>query len=479
MSELELVPVLLVVAKALLTVVGTVCLLSGLDDAFVDLCFLALWVRRGPVIRVKREAALWARAEQPIAIMVPAWDEAAVIRRMVGNMLETLTYGRYHVFVGTYPNDPATRREVDAVAARFPNVHRVVCANDGPTCKSDCLNWIYQGILDFERASGVRFAIFVVHDAEDLPHRLSLKLFNRVMPPNDMVQLPVLSLPVRWHQLTAGHYLDEFAEHHFKDVVVRQWLTRTIPAAGAGCAFSRRALETIAARSDNQVFNVDSLTEDYELGLRLGRLGLRQAFVTAAIAGRRRDYVATWEHFPARFRQSVRQKSRWIVGIALQGWKDLGWFGGLRMRYALLRDRKGLITNPTVILGYVAVAFVIAVWIATSLIPDAYRYPALVEPGSALWYLMWANGAFMAARVLQRALCVGRVYGGRQALLAVPRQVWSNVVNFAATARALRLWARHRVTGRPIAWDKTGHVFPSDAELSRRRREAAELPRAA
>jgi len=69
---------------------------------------------------------------------------------------------------------------------------------------------------------------------------------------------------------------------------------------------------------------------------------------------------------------------------------------------------------------------------------------------------------------VQRSLCVWQLYGWRQAILAVPRQVWSNVVNFAATARAIRLFARHLITGRPIAWDKTGHVFPSEAELRRR-----------
>jgi adsorption protein B len=69
---------------------------------------------------------------------------------------------------------------------------------------------------------------------------------------------------------------------------------------------------------------------------------------------------------------------------------------------------------------------------------------------------------------------VRRVYGWRQALLAVPRQIWSNVVNFAATIRAMRLYARHLVTGRAIAWDKTGHVFPSEAELRLRRGDLTE-----
>src|SRR5207245_10186649 len=113
--------------------------------------------------------------------------------------------------------------------------------------------------------------------------------------------------------------------------------------------------------------------------------------------------------------------------------------------------------------GYVAVAFVVAVWVATSLVPDAYRYPPVVESGSWLWYVMWVNGCMMLERLVLRSLCVRRLYGWRQALLAVPRQVWSNVVNFTATARAIRLFARHLITGRPIPWPKPGPGFPSDA----------------
>jgi adsorption protein B len=204
---------------------------------------------------------------------------------------------------------------------------------------------------------------------------------------------------------------------------------------------------------------------------------LRAIFVRAAVTRSPREYVATWEYFPAKLSQAVRQKSRWIVGIAFQGWKGLGWRGDIWMRYALFRDRKSVLTNLIVMVGYVAVAFVVAVWIATSLVPDAYRYPPLVEPGSWLWYVMWLNGTFMVERLLLRAVCVRHLYGWRQACLAVPRQIWSNVVNFMATARALRLYARHLATGRPIAWDKTGHVFPTEVELERRRgRMAGALP---
>ena len=45
----------------------------------------------------------------------------------------TLDYENYHIFVGTSaPTTPDTQRDVDEVCARFPNVHKVVCARPGP-----------------------------------------------------------------------------------------------------------------------------------------------------------------------------------------------------------------------------------------------------------------------------------------------------------------------------------------------------------
>lgn len=60
--------------------------------------------------------------------MVPAWNETGVIGNMAELAATTLDYENYHIFVGTYPNDPDTQRDVDEVCARFPNVHKVVCA---------------------------------------------------------------------------------------------------------------------------------------------------------------------------------------------------------------------------------------------------------------------------------------------------------------------------------------------------------------
>jgi len=487
-------PYVLLVTWVLLVFVSVVFFISGLDDFFVDLYYMIRSSYRRMFVLPKfsplTEKALLAPPEQPIAIMVPAWDESAVIRRMLDNNIRTLNYSRCHFFVGTYPNDVKTQREVEIVRERYDNVHRIVCPKDGPTNKADCLNWIYQGILNFEKDHGLQFEIFVLADSEDVLHPLSLKLFNYLIPRKDMIQLPVIPLEMHWNHFTAGHYADEFAENHSKDLIVRERLTANLPSAGVGCAFSRRALLLVARDHSNQLFNVDSLTEDYEFGIRLGRYGLKQIFAKQVVhrvvtrkspwTGRIRqktvrEYIATREYFPTHFWQAVRQKSRWMLGINLQGWASLGWTGRWWSNYALARDRKAVISHQAILLGYLVLCVIVAVWVLHKLMPGSYRYPPLVEYGTWLWYLILVDTIFLFIRFLQRAFWVQRIYGWSQALLSVPRLVWGNAINVTATTRALYIWFRSRLTGRLIQWDKTDHVYPTEDVLRFYRRRLGDL----
>jgi bacteriophage N4 adsorption protein B len=480
----DTIAVLLVLTKALMIVLGTIFFLSGVDDLFIDICYyskcayelLFIW----PKPRRVTEDDLKAEIEQPIAVMIPAWDESAVIRLMLENTLRTLDYLNYVIFVGTYPNDLDTHREVDRVADRDNRVQRIVTGDPGPTNKADCLNWIYQGIRLYEKRHDVQFQIHVMQDCEDVIHPLCYRLLNHVMPASDMVQLPVLSLERRTFEFTGGHYLDEFAQWHYKDLVVREMLDRSIPAAGVGCAFSRKAFATVASGNNNQVFATNSLTEDYDFGFRLKDYGLKQSFVRYNTIRRSRskysDSAATHkkpkyellsvrEFFPSNFRAAVKQKSRWVIGIAFQGWEHLGWKGGLSTKYMLYRDRKSLVTNLANITGYVLVLILCGVWLALSLNPDSYHFPSILERGSVLWYLLLSNFWLLGVRLFNRFFCVFRLYGIKQALLSIPRMVWGNLINFLATARAIRLYARYLRTGKLIAWDKTAHSYPSTEEL--------------
>src|SRR5215468_10480783 len=195
----DTISLLLVCTKILMIVVSIVFLVSGLDDLFIDACYFFRGLYCRLFIRSKykplTEEKLLHRHEQLNAIMIPAWDESAVIRPMLLNIMRTLDYHDYHIIVGTYPNDLDTQREVERVREQHSHVHRIVCPNNGPTNKADCLNWIYQGIKLLEKEQHLRFEIFVMQDCEDVIHPLCYKLLNYLIPRKDMVQLPVHSLP--------------------------------------------------------------------------------------------------------------------------------------------------------------------------------------------------------------------------------------------------------------------------------------------
>src|SRR5205085_11390862 len=146
-----------------------------------------------------------------------------------------------------------------------------------------------------------------------------------------------------------------------------------------GCAFSRQALASLAIVHGGEVFNTSSLTEDYEIGFRLKRLGLKQAFVKTGVArpalkrrfgvGKARialevDPIVVRAYFPSAFRAAVRQKARWVLGIAFQGYRNIGWVGDLRTDYMLFRDRKSVFTSIANVVGYASLAAVVSVWVA-------------------------------------------------------------------------------------------------------------------
>ncbi|HYF19490.1 MAG TPA: glycosyltransferase, partial [Ramlibacter sp.] len=182
------------VAAAILAVA---IVLSSLDDLFIDAWYwcrrvLRWWrLERTGRLRPLTADQLHAAAQQPIAIMVPAWKESDVIAAMVENMVQVLDYQHYTVFIGTYVNDPATIEEVERMCRRYRQVRRVEVPHPGPTCKADCLNFVVEAIFAHERETGVPFAGVVLHDSEDVLHPLELKFFNYLLPRKDMIQLPV------------------------------------------------------------------------------------------------------------------------------------------------------------------------------------------------------------------------------------------------------------------------------------------------
>ncbi len=476
---IDLIAYLLYGIKWLAIVLACVLLVLGIDDLLVDVTYWCrrLWrsfsiYRRNPKADEER---LFAAAEKPLAIMVPAWRETGVVGPMAELAANSLDYENYQIFVGTYPNDPETQAEVDQVCLRFPHVHKVVCARPGPTSKADCLNNVVDAILRFEKEAGVEFAGFILHDAEDVISPLELRLFNYLLPRKDLIQVPVYPFPPRWYEFTAGHYVDEFSEQHSKDIVVREALLGQVPSAGVGTCFSRRAMAALLEDSEGVAFDTQSLTEDYEIGMRLAQKGMKGIFARYSVkdpryatsrehgfgaSDRGGNVICVREHFPRSFMQAVRQKSRWIVGIVFQGTRSMGWSKNPVMNYFLWRDRRGAIANAVGLLVNLVLLTVILLWLISLIWVDAWHFMSLLGGNRLLNTLLIINGFLLLNRLLQRFYFVSLYYGFVQGLLSAPRMLWSNLINFFANFRAIRQVIRQG-DSRRVAWDKTSHEFPS------------------
>lgn len=454
----------------------------GIDDVFFDLQFL----RRLRGLRGKQPVpleTLKAEPEQPIALFIPAWNEGGIVNRMADFARKTLLYENYDIFIGVYANDPETNRCVDELVKASPRIHKAIVPHDGPTSKADCLNHIHRAMVACEIPGRREYGIIALHDAEDILHPLTLKVYNHYVPAQlDMGQLPVFPLelnPLR-HWI-ANSYLDEFAELHTKDMYAREAIGGVVPSAGVGTAFSRRAIEHLAAKNDGKPFQEDSLAEDYLVGLDLSTDGFRTGFIdhpvrrTVARRDRRGralrpktviERVAVRENFPRRFGQAVRQKARWILGTALQGWERAGWKGGPATRYTLARDRRAPIVHTVNAAGYCVIAYMLADFgIRHSPLANSIHLRPLFAADSLLWKLVLVDTALLGYRVVQKAAHVTALHGPVQGLFSIPRYPVANLINMGATFRAMFLYARHRFTGQPLAWTKTTHIFPGREQL--------------
>lgn len=436
-------------------------LIGGLDDAIVDLIYLArrLFGEKGQAPDL---AAELPRHLPRFAIFVAAWDESQVIGKMLRTALDRFDYPAYRLYVGAYPNDPATIAEVETVAQVDPRVRLVIGPRPGPTTKADCLNALWRALLHDE-AHGLPVAAVVLHDAEDVVHALELRVFAALIGVHGAVQLPVLPLRHPGSRFVSGHYCDEFAEAHARVLPVRQAVGAGLPLAGVGCAIRRDMLGRIADARSGSPFDATSLTEDYELGLTISTLGgapiLARVFEKPGGAP-----VAVRAYFPATLPAAIRQKARWMTGIALAGWDRTGWSesGRIADHWMRMRDRRATLAIPVLMIAYCALLLwglsVAGHWAAGS------ASPAL-RPGLA--WLLVANAVLLGWRIAMRMIFVGAAYGWREALWSVPRVLVSNYVTLLAARRALFSYLALLAGGAP-RWDKTAHQFP-DPEATRAR----------
>jgi len=216
-------------------------------------------------------------------------------------------------------------------------------------------------------------------------------------------------------------------------------------------------LDRLAESRQGRVFDPECLTEDYEIGFCLHAAGARQIFVQVRFDGA--GPIATREYFPRTFRAAVRQRSRWVAGVALQGWERHGWRAPWKQRYWLWRDRKGLVGN---LLS--PVANLIGLYGLLTLIVDgACGLPWALGAEVPDWvkHLSGATFCISAVQIGVKTRVSSRIYGWRFGVTAPFRLFWGNLVNCAATAKGLNQFTRARLRRRTLAWSKTEHIYPA------------------
>ena len=431
-------------------------LLFAIDDLILDACYIARRAWRAVTVYRRHTPADAAILAGPAAgwmvVFIPAWDEAAVIGDMLRATLRRFDHPDYTLMVGHYRNDPATAAAIATVDD--PRVLAVDIGIDGPTTKADCLNRLYDALVRLEIGQGRRAAAVVLHDAEDLVHPQELKLFSRLIGRAGVIQLPVVPLVDPASPWIGGHYCDEFAESHGKELVVREAVGASIPLAGVGCAIERAALGRLASQEDGRPFAGGSMNEDYEMGLRLGALGERTVFVRLPVVHGQPAVVASRGHFPATLDAAVRQKARWLGRIAFSGWDRLGWGRGWGERWFRMRDRRGPLAAVLLLAGYLAALLWSQLWLAQSL-----GAPGPAPLSRSLDWLLRATALLLTWRVLMRGMFTASAYGLGEGLMSVPRMVVGNLIAILAARRALAIHLR----GGPKQWDKTAHIFPAEA----------------
>ena len=423
----------------------------GADDLLWDV--FALFRRVG-----RKKVPLARINEKPpkmLAVVIAAWHEDAVIGEVIDNLVASAQYPRelYRVFLGVYPNDGATLAVARALEARHGGTVAVaVNSRPGPTSKADNINHTLSLIRGYERDHDVRFASVTIHDAEDVVHPNEFKMTSYLIDDYDALQFPVFPL-IRMPRLrlflktlTTSTYADEFAEHHFRTMVMRDELG-FVPSAGTGFAVGRRVLD---AFGEGELLPEDSLTEDYRLSLTLRMRGFRVHYVLERVPrvdaqGRAVwDYIATRSLFPSAFRAAVRQKARWVYGITMQSASLGDVFGKSALTFAertfLYKDLKAKFANFVLLPGYAVFAYFLVQTLAPQL-----GLPVMFPLFSPSWWMCVLLLFMMVERQVLRARALVSVYGWRSMAFSVLlpplfplRLLWGNLINLCATFRAWR-----------------------------------------
>jgi len=239
--------------------------------------------------RVARRPAL-ARPPGPVSVVVPAFNEAATIVSTVRSLVAS-----EHPVEVVVVDDGSTDGTADAVEAlRLPGVQVVRKPNGG---KPSALN---VGIAAARHDLVVLMDGDTVFEPATVGHLVGPFADPRVGAVAGNARVADRrSIVARWQHIeyVIGFNIDRRVQDAWGVVT-------TVP--GAIGAYRREALVDVGGVSD------DTLAEDTDLTIALGRAGWRVVYEPAARA---------WTDAPSSFAQLWRQRYRWSYGIMQSLWK--------------------------------------------------------------------------------------------------------------------------------------------------------------
>ena len=390
------------------------------------------------------------------AIFVPAWDEAAVIGPMLTTLARAVRAGRTtassSASIQTIPPRPRRRRTVadDAGAAggRRHGPARPPRPTISTACGARCSPSGWRGRRG--RSSTMRRMWCI---------RAELRVFAACWRNRTWCNCPCCRSSSAARRLLSGHYADEFAE------AARQAAGGAHRASAPACRWrgpdARSAttlLDKVAAQRGGEPFDAAVAGR----GLRDGPAPVADG--RARLFARVREALADrwWRcarSFPGELDAAVRQKARWMTGIALAGWDRTGWAGPLALgdhwmraaRPARAAGDAGARRRVLAALAWGAGA-VRALGGRTGRRRPCRRCSPAAAGGQHRMLLVWrwrCAMVFTGARLwLARSAVVGAALRRRQCRRAARR-----------AARAGRCYIRS-LRGTASVWDKTAHAFP-------------------
>lgn len=142
--------------------------------------------------------------------------------------------------------------------------------------------------------------------------------------------------------------------------------------------------------------------------------------------------------------------------------------------YFLYRDRKALVANLAVVLGYVVVLYWAGIFLYNRWNADA-EIPHLVEVNEPWFKLAAIVLAMFTWRIANRVASTTRIYNPLEGLMAIPRLFVANFINFCATVMAIKRFIVSKISGEVPAWGKTEHAWPSEEQMRKYHRKLGDL----